>query len=119
VVGCAGVIGGLGVLILGTVLQAIVMFASLRLSEGVSVDNFGDAWVASWVAAALAALINWLADAGSDDVFLGQALRQMARRSRSEPTDPGLLIIQLDGLSAPLLNWAIKAGNLPNLGRWL
>jgi hypothetical protein len=117
--GVAVVIGGLGVLILGTVLQAIVMFTSLRLADGVSVDSFADAWVASWVAATLAALINWLADAGSDDVFLGQALRQMARGSRSEPTEPGLLIIQLDGLSAPLLNWAVKAGNLPNLGRWL
>jgi hypothetical protein len=117
--GVAVVIGGLGVLILGTVLQAIVMFTSLRLADGVSVDSFASAWVASWVAATLAALINWLADAGSDDVFLGQALRQMARGTRTGPTEPGLLIIQLDGLSAPLLNWAIKAGNLPNMGRWL
>src|SRR5689334_8053935 len=117
--GVAVVIGGLGVLILGTVLQAIVMFTSLRLADGVSVDSFAAAWMASWVAAALAAMINWLADAGSDDVFLGQALRQMARGSRTAPVEPGLLIIQLDGLSAPLLSWAIKAGNLPNLGRWL
>jgi hypothetical protein len=121
--GVAVVIGGIGVLILGTVVQAIVMFTSLRLAGGVSVDSFADAWLASWVAAALAALINWLADAGSDDVFLGQALRQMARSpnsgARRGPTEPGLLIIQLDGLSAPLLSWAIKAGNLPNLGRWL
>ncbi len=117
--GVAVVIGGLGVLILGTVLQAIVMYTALRLADGVSVDSFAAAWVASWVAAALAALINWLADAGSDDVFLGQALRQMARGPSAAPVEPGLLIIQLDGLSAPLLSWAIKAGNLPNLGRWL
>jgi hypothetical protein len=30
-----------------------------------------------------------------------------------------VLIVQLDGLSEPLLSWAVKAGNLPNLGRWL
>jgi hypothetical protein len=117
--GVAVVIGGLGVLILGTVVQAIVMFTSLRLAEGVSVDDFGDAWVASWVAATFSALVNWLADAGSDDVFLGQALRQMARTPHTRPTEPGVLIIQLDGLSQPLLSWAVKAGNLPNLGRWL
>jgi hypothetical protein len=118
--GIAVVIGGVGVLLVGVIIQAIVMFAALRLSRGVSVDDFASAWLASWVAAVLAALVNWLADAGSDDVFLGQALRQMARRQGEHPPDqPGVLIIQLDGLSAPLLSWAVKAGNLPNLGRWL
>ncbi|MDT5036320.1 MAG: hypothetical protein QOE03_1505, partial [Micromonosporaceae bacterium] len=118
--GIAVVIGGVGVLLVGVIIQAIVMFAALRLSRGVSVDDFASAWLASWVAAVLAALVNWLADAGSDDVFLGQALRQMARRHHEQPPDqPGVLIIQLDGLSAPLLSWAVKAGNLPNLGRWL
>ncbi|MEV8512164.1 alkaline phosphatase family protein [Dactylosporangium sp. NPDC051484] len=118
--GIAVVVGGVGVLALGVVIQAVVMFAALRLGKGVSVDSFADAWVASWLAAALTALVNWLADAGSEDVFLGQALRQMARRHRGVPaTEPGLLIVQIDGLSAPLLSWAVKAGNLPNLGKWL
>jgi hypothetical protein len=76
--------------------------------------------VASWVAAILAAWINWLADAGSDDVFLRQTLRRMARgRFDAQPDRTGVLIVQLDGLSEPLLSWAVKAGNLPNLGRWV
>ncbi|MFG2044243.1 alkaline phosphatase family protein [Dactylosporangium sp. NPDC048998] len=118
--GIAVVVGGVGVLALGVVIQAVVLFTALRLGQGVSVDSFADAWIASWFAAALTALVNWLADAGSEDVFLGQALRQMARRHRGIPaTEPGLLIVQIDGLSAPLLSWAVKAGNLPNLGKWL
>lgn len=118
--GVAVVVGGVGVLVLGAVLQAVVMFAALRIADGVSVDDFADAWLASWVAAVLSALVNWLADASSDDVFLGQALRQMARSQGARPaTEPGVLIVQLDGLSAPLLSWAVKAGNLPNLGRWV
>ncbi|MET7396039.1 alkaline phosphatase family protein [Dactylosporangium sp. NPDC005572] len=118
--GVAVVVGGLGVLLLGVVIQAVVMFTALQVTEGVSVGSFVDAWVASWVAAILTALVNWLADAGSEDVFLGQALRQMARRHDDEPaTEPGVLFVQVDGLSAPLLSWAVKAGNLPNLGKWL
>ncbi|WP_239151871.1 phage holin family protein [Virgisporangium aurantiacum] len=118
--GVAVLVGGIGVLALGTVLQAIVMYTGLLISDGVSANNFADAWVASWIAAILAATINWLADAGSDDVFLRQTLRQMARSPLDEPPNrPGVLIVQLDGLSEPLLNWAVKAGNLPNLGRWL
>src|SRR6185369_13694671 len=118
--GVAVLVGGVGVLAVGVVIQAVVMFTALRLANGVSVDSFADAWIASWLAAVLTALVNWLADAGSEDVFLGQALRQMARRHRGTPaTEPGVLIVQLDGLSAPLLSWAIKAGNLPNLGKWV
>ncbi|WP_433059730.1 alkaline phosphatase family protein [Dactylosporangium sp. CS-033363] len=118
--GVAVLVGGVGVLAVGVIIQAVVMFTALRLADGVSVGSFADAWIASWLAAALTALINWLADAGSEDVFLGQALRQMARRHRGIPaTEPGVLIVQLDGLSAPLLSWAVKAGNLPNLGKWV
>ena len=66
-------------------------------------------------------MINWLADAGSDDVFLGQTLRQMARGPLDDAaaTGPGVLIVQLDGVAEPLLRWAVRAGNLPNLGHWL
>jgi hypothetical protein len=118
--GVAVVVGGVGVLVVGVMVQAVVMFTALRIADGVSVDRFVDAWIASWLAAVLTALVNWLADAGSDDVFLGQALRQMARRQGDRPaTEPGVLMVQLDGLSAPLLSWAVKAGNLPNLGKWL
>nr|BFE61628.1 phage holin family protein [Dactylosporangium thailandense] len=118
--GVAVLVGGVGVLAVGVVIQAVVMFTALHLANGVSVGSFADAWIASWLAAVLTALVNWLADAGSEDVFLGQALRQMARRHRGTPaTEPGVLIVQLDGLSAPLLSWAVKAGNLPNLGHWL
>ncbi|GAA2601990.1 phage holin family protein [Dactylosporangium fulvum] len=118
--GVAVVVGGIGVLVVGVMVQALVMFTALSLAEGVSVGSFVDAWIASWLAAVLTALVNWLADAGSEDVFLGQALRQMARRQGDRPaTEPGVLVVQLDGLSAPLLSWAVKAGNLPNLGKWL
>jgi hypothetical protein len=118
--GVAVLVGGVGVLLLGTVLQTIVMFTGLRLADGVSVDSFLDAWIASWLAAILTAWINWLADAGSDDVYLRQTLRRMARTRFDAPTDrPGVLIVQIDGLSEPLLSWAVKAGNLPNLGRWV
>lgn len=118
--GVAVLLGGVGVLALGVVLQSIVMFTGLRLADGVSVDSFLDALMASWIAATLAATVNWLADAGSDDVFLRQTLRRMARHPADARTDrPGVLVVQLDGLSEPLLTWAVKAGNLPNLGRWL
>jgi hypothetical protein len=117
---CASVLGGYGALLLGFLVQAIVMYVALSLDPGAHVSSFAMAFVASWVAAALSALVNWLADAGTDDAFIGETLRRMTRGRRpGPPRQPGLLIVQLDGVSEPLLRWAVRAGNLPHIGQWL
>ncbi len=115
--------GGVVALVIGVCLQALVMYIALRLASGVTVHGgvLSAAGVA-WVAAALQAMVNWLADAGSEDVFLGEVRRRMARTAAGSPVvdrPPGLLIVQLDGLAAPLLRWAVQTGNLPNLRRFL
>jgi hypothetical protein len=116
----ASVLGGYGALLLGFFIQAIVMYVALSLDPGAHISSFAMAFVASWVAAALSALVNYLADAGTDDAFLGETLRRMVRGRRlGGPRQPGLLVIQLDGVAAPLLQWAVRAGNLPNIGQWL
>ena len=43
-----------------------------------------------------------------------------ATRSRRPPTvRPGVVFVQMDGVSYPLLEWALMAGNLPTLNRWV
>ncbi len=115
----ATVLGGWSALLLGTCVQAIVLYVSLRFDDRAEVSVV-TAFVAAWVAVALAAVVNWVADAGTDDAFVSENLRLMHRvRQTDVPEGEGLLIIQLDGLAAPLLKWSLRAGNLPNLGRWL
>lgn len=138
----ATALGGLGALAIGAGVQAVVMYVALRLDPGAHVAGFGVAFVAAWLAVALAAIVNWLADAGTDDAFVSETLRLMTRvRNRSQrrrrawryrrqqraaarvsldgQAPDGLLIIQLDGVAAPLVQWAVRAGNLPTIGRWL
>jgi uncharacterized membrane protein YvlD (DUF360 family) len=116
----ASVLGGYGALLLGFLVQAIVMYVALSLDPRAHISNFAMAFVASWLAAALSAIVNWLADAGTDDAFIGETLRRMIRGRRPNgPRQPGLLIVQLDGVSEPLLRWAVRAGNLPHIGQWL
>lgn len=116
----ATVLGGYGALLIGICLQALVIYLALRLDPGAHISHFALAFVAAWVAAALSAVVHWLADAGTDDAFLAETLRRMTRtRKVTGPREPGLLIVQLDGVSAPLLRWAVRAGNLPHLGNWL
>ncbi|HEX8632113.1 MAG TPA: alkaline phosphatase family protein [Catenuloplanes sp.] len=116
----ATILGGLGALSLGVCVQSIIMYVALVLDPQVDVANFGAAFVASWIAVALAALVNWLADAGTDDAFISETVRLMGRIHRRDVrSGEGLLVVQLDGVSAPLLRWAVRAGNLPNIGRLL
>ncbi|MFC3502463.1 alkaline phosphatase family protein [Micromonospora krabiensis] len=133
----ATVLGGLSALAIGVVVQAVVMYVALRLDPEAHVAGFAVAFVAAWLAVALAAIVNWLADAGTDDTFVSELLRLMTRVRRAPdgrrgrfwsrrdgtgeaPQSPeGLLVIQLDGVAAPLVQWAVRAGNLPTIGRWL
>ncbi|WP_371872090.1 alkaline phosphatase family protein [Phytohabitans houttuyneae] len=125
----ATVLGGFGALVLGAMVQAIVLYVALWLAPDTHVANLPVVFGASWVAVALAALVNWFADAGTDDTFVSETVRLMDRVRRIEEKakrgtpgvacPDGLLVVQLDGVPAPLLRWAVRAGNLPNVGRWL
>lgn len=125
----ATVLGGFGALVLGAMVQAIVLYVALWFAPDTDVANLPVVFGASWVAVALSALVNWFADAGTDDAFISETVRLMARVRRLEEKakrgatarahPDGLLVIQLDGVPAPLLRWAVRAGNLPNVGRWL
>jgi hypothetical protein len=120
----ATVLGGLGALLLGVVVQAIILYVALRLNPAGGGTGFEVAFAASWIAIALAAVVNWVVDAGTDDTFVLETMRLMSRVRRSHPRPAdrdrdGMIIVQLDGVSAPLLRWAVRAGNLPNMGRWL
>jgi Type I phosphodiesterase / nucleotide pyrophosphatase len=125
----ATVLGGFGALVLGAMVQAIVLYVALWFAPDTHVANLPVVFGASWVAVALSALVNWFADAGTDDTFVSETVRLMTRvrrlqeKSRHDATaglcPDGLLVIQLDGVPAPLLRWAVRAGNLPNVGRWL
>src|SRR5688572_18611843 len=75
----ATVVGGPGALLLGVVVQAIIMYVALSLDPGAHVSHFAAAFVASWVAVAIAALVNWVADAGTDDAFVTETVRLMNR----------------------------------------
>ncbi|WP_460847805.1 alkaline phosphatase family protein [Phytohabitans suffuscus] len=125
----ATVLGGFGALVLGAMVQGIVLYVALWFAPDTHVANLPVVFGASWVAVALAALVNWFADAGTDDAFVSETVRLMARVRRIEEKQrsalppgacpDGVLIVQLDGVPAPLLRWAVRAGNLPNVGRWL
>ncbi len=76
--------------------------------------------MASWAAAAAAAAVNWIFDTSSDEAFFGQVLGHAVRGThRHGKTGPGLLVVQLDGVSEPLMRQAVTSGAVPTVSDWL
>ncbi|HET9516706.1 MAG TPA: alkaline phosphatase family protein [Actinoplanes sp.] len=128
-------LGGWAAMLLGVTAQVVVMGIALGFDPADRITGLPTTVVAAVLAVVFAALLDWMADAGTDDAFVGEARRLMRRirrrRARRDggpllslrrlptPTAPGVLIVQLDGVPEPVLRWAVRAGNLPTIGGWL
>ncbi|MFI6826006.1 alkaline phosphatase family protein [Kribbella sp. NPDC050241] len=120
--GVAILIGSIGVLVGGLLSQFGVVYLGITVDPGVTLHGgVGAPLLVAVVMASVSAFVGWIAYAGSDDAYVAEVMRVVHRRARTIEAAPktGMLIIQIDGLSAPLLNWMVLAGNLPNLGGWI
>lgn len=133
----AGVValGGWGAMLLGVTAQVIVMAVALELDPSKRLSGWPTVGVAALLAVVCAAILDWMADSGTEDTFVKEARRLMrgirrrqarqgggrllSLRRPQQGTEPGLLMVQLDGVSEPVLRWAVRAGNLPTIGCWL
>lgn len=112
--------GVIGLLVAGLLAQVIILGLALSLVPTVHPFSIGEIFVASWAAAVVAAGVNWLFDASSDEAFYGQVLGRAVRVTRrSGSPGPGMLIVQLDGVSEPILRQAMTAGAMPTMAQWL
>ncbi|MGA5300018.1 alkaline phosphatase family protein [Nucisporomicrobium flavum] len=113
--GWAGVVGGW---LLG---QALLLQVALSVTPGLQVAGFWSAFWASWVYAGLVSAGLWVVTAGRPGMVVRHLLRVNRRFRRAATTSdvPGVVLIQIDGLSAPLARWALAAGALPTVARWL
>lgn len=116
----AVLLGWAGVLLGWLVSTAVLLYLTVQVTPGISADGFWDVFWASWLYAVLSTVADWLLTAGETSALEAQ-LQRTARQFRSGGPDqvPGVVFVQIDGLSAPLLRWAVAAGNLPTLSRWL
>jgi uncharacterized membrane protein YvlD (DUF360 family) len=114
----ATLLGWLGIALVGLFAQALIFYAALSVTPGIEISGFWPAFWASWLYALLVSCVAWAFDANDDDLFARDVLHHA--HARGAPTrEPGVVILQIDGLPAPLLRWAVQAGDLPTLSRWI
>ncbi len=105
--------------ILGLAVQFAVIIVLGQVLPGVHV---GDTVAAVWGAMLLTVLNSLFAElvaVSDDDSYYSVLVRRLVAREFRRPKEPipGLLVVQVDGLSLPVLREAIRAGRVPVLGR--
>lgn len=114
------VTGVFGLLLTGFLAQSLVLFVALALVPSIEPIDFPEIVLVAWLVAVLAAVLNWVVDASSEEVFLDQVLGRAVRTARrTDVSGPGLLVVQLDGVAEPLVRQAAAAGAMPYLTRML
>ena len=93
------------------------LLAALMIVPGVHLDSFWTAVAAAWVAAAFGTVLTSLMTAGTDDSFAATLVRRPAQEV-PDPEVDGVVFVQLDGVSYPVISWALQSGTMPTLRRW-
>ena len=108
--------------ILTLLFQAFVMWLLGPLVPAVDLEpGLLPALIVSFVFGGIAGAISLLFGLGEDDSFYGTLVRTLASRRPDviRTDEPGLVIIQIDGLSHDVLSHARRAGRVPELSRWI
>jgi uncharacterized membrane protein YvlD (DUF360 family) len=108
--------------VLVLVVDALMLLAADNLTNGdLSVDSFWSALGVAVVAAAVGVVLNVIAGSNDDDTYTFRVIQRIAKRQDGRLTSdaPGIVFLEIDGLALPVLQRAMRDGNVPNLARWL
>jgi uncharacterized membrane protein YvlD (DUF360 family) len=102
---------------LGLAFQFLAIVAVGRAVPGVGVDGTGTAVWAAVILTGLNSLFSELVAVSDDDSYYGVLVRRLVACNfrRAKELKQGLLVVQVDGLSLPVLQGAMRAGRVPVL----
>jgi putative membrane protein len=107
--------------LLSLVLNAVLLMLASALVEGFRVNNLGSAILLALGLAVINTILSSLLTIDDDNSWYRNVVqRRMKRRGEVVETDvPGVLFLEIDGLSQPVLEKAIREGYVPTMARWL
>jgi len=118
--------GAMGAFVAGLAAQVAIVWVALVVMPGIEVQSGWSVVAVLVIAAVVMAAGRWAWGSNDSEYVVSDVLRRARRRARrsgvdTEPADraPGLLVVQLDGVAAPVLEQAIEAGLAPTVQRWL
>jgi uncharacterized membrane protein YvlD (DUF360 family) len=118
-----GLLSGFSVALVGLgtfALQAIAFWLLANLPVGIQIDSLRSAILGTLAYAIVDTILAAGLSLADDRSFFGTLVRQLAARHRIPHSDrPGVLFVQIDGLSEPVLRQRLEAGGAPTIARWL
>jgi uncharacterized membrane protein YvlD (DUF360 family) len=107
-----------GILVL--VLQVVTFLVIVPLAPGIEVNGVLTALIASFVYAAINTVLTSIFAIDSGGSYFGLLVSTMLAKRSAAPTDqPGLVIVQIDGLAHPILAGRVRAGSVNTIGSWI
>jgi len=111
-------IGWVMVVLAGLLGQALVLYISFRLVPGID-ETFLSAFIAAWVVSLVSLLLSFLLTAGNDDAYAAKLARRHKPAVLDDPEVEGVVFVQMDGVPFPVLRWAVQAGAVGTIRRWV
>jgi uncharacterized membrane protein YvlD (DUF360 family) len=108
--------------IAGLVLNGLLVWLAFDLVEGVGIADLPTAILVALILTMSNTVVTGLLGIDDDDFYYRNVIRRAARRQVDTTLDesiPGILFLEIDGLSDPVLRRAIRDGNVPTLARWI
>jgi uncharacterized membrane protein YvlD (DUF360 family) len=106
--------------LLSLLINAIVLVLAAPLVPGLEIDSLASAIGAAIVITVLSTFLSVILASDQDESFYAELTRRLASTDR-QPIEGGrgLVIIQIDGLAAPILANAIRVGLTPRMAKWV
>ena len=106
--------------ILVIVLQVAAFYVVAQWSPGVRLDSITSAVIASFVYAVINSALTALLGVDRGGSYYGTLVQTLrARGAGPARQDPGVVIIQIDGLAHPILAARIRAGSVNTMAGWM
>jgi uncharacterized membrane protein YvlD (DUF360 family) len=111
----------LGFLVVLLVDALIIWIASEITENAIKVDSFWSALFAALLIAAVTMVLEILFGTNDDDAYDLRVVQRVARRQGliDQSDVPGIVFLEIDGLSYPVLQRAMRDGSAPQLSSWL
>ena len=102
-------------------LNAIILYLASQIVVGVTFTDLSSIILTALGITTVNMIVSSLLTIDDDASYYRNVLQRQQRRKRDKPlrSYPGVIFVEIDGLSEPDLRDAIEAGYMPNLARWL
>jgi uncharacterized membrane protein YvlD (DUF360 family) len=106
--------------VLAILLQVLVFLVVANIVPGIHVNGFGTAFIGSFIYAIINSLLTWIFGVDQGGSYYGLLIQSlMLQQAAPKTTNPGVVILQIDGLAYPILAGRIRAGSVNTMASWV